>query len=61
MEIPYKWIRDRLSEPSTYRGITWLLTAVGITVNPPLAAAIAAVGMAAVGIIDAIKADEKNR
>ena len=61
MKVPYKWIRARLSEPSTYRGITWLLTAVGITVNPPLAAAIAAVGMAAVGIIDAIKADEKNR
>ena len=61
MDIPYKWIRARLSEPSTYRGITWLLTAIGITVNPPLAAAIAAVGMAAVGIIDAIKADEKNR
>ena len=60
MKIPYDWIKERLSEPSTYRGITWLLTAVGITVNPPLAAAIAAIGMAAVGIIDALKVDSKN-
>ena len=61
MKIPIEWIKARLSEPSTYRGLTWLLTAVGITVNPPLAAAIAAIGMAAVGLIDALKADEKNR
>ena len=61
MKIPYEWVKARLSEPSTYRGIAWLLTAVGITVNPPLAAAIAAIGMAAVGLIDALKADEKNR
>ena len=61
MKVPYKWIRARLSEPSTYRGLTWLLTAAGITVNPPLAAAIAAVGMGVVGLIDAMKVDEKNR
>ena len=60
MKIPIEWIKARLSEPSTYRGLTWLLTAVGITVNPPLAAAIAAIGMAAVGLIDAVKKDEKN-
>ena len=61
MKIPYEWISARLSEPSTYRGLVWLLTAAGITINPPVAAAIAAVGMAAVGIIDAVKKDEKNR
>ena len=60
MQVPYKWLRDRLSEPSTYRGLTWLLTAVGITVSPALAGAIAAAGMAVVGIIDSIKADHKN-
>ena len=61
MKVPYKWIRARLSEPSTYRGLTWLLTAAGITINPPIAAAIAAVGMGVVGVIDALKADSKNQ
>ena len=60
-EALLNWLMDRGNEPSTWRGLTWILTAVGITINPPLAAAIAAVGMAAVGIIDALKADEKNR
>jgi len=61
MKVPIDWIRERLTEPSTYRGLTWLLTAAGITVSPSIAAAIAAIGMAAVGLIDALTVDEKNR
>ena len=41
--------------------LTWLLTAAGITINPPIAAAIAAVGMGVVGVIDALKSDSKNQ
>ena len=59
MKIPVEWLIARGQEASTWRGLTWLLTAAGITINPPLAAAIAAVGMAVVGIIDSIKEDKK--
>ena len=58
MKIPYKWIRERLTEPSTYRGIGWLLASIGLTVSQPV---IAIAAMAIVGIIDVIKKDEKNR
>jgi hypothetical protein len=58
MKVPYDWIRARLTEPSTYRGIGWLLATLGITVSQPIITIIA-VGI--VGIIDIVKKDEKNR
>ena len=59
MKKTHEWLLARGREASTWRGLTWLLTAVGISINPPLAAAIAAGGMAIVGLIDAMKDDSK--
>ena len=58
MKIPVEWIRARLTEPSTYRGIGWLLATLGITVSQPV---IIAVATAIVAIIEIVKKDEKNR
>ena len=40
-----------LSEPGTWRGLVWILTAVGLKIDPDQAEAIAAVGMALAGLI----------
>jgi hypothetical protein len=28
------WLADRLKEPSTWRGVIWLLTSLGIAIDP---------------------------
>jgi hypothetical protein len=46
---------DRLSESSTWRGLTFLLCAAGLKLAPEHAAAIAAAGMAVVGAINVFR------
>lgn len=41
----------RAKEPSTWRGLIWLLTCVGMTVNHEQAEAIVATGMALAGFV----------
>lgn len=45
--------RSLITEPSTWRGLVWLLTATGLAVSPDQQAAIAATGMALAGLIGA--------
>lgn len=54
------YILNRLSEASTWRGITLLLTAVGISLDPEQATAIAGAGIAIVGAINVFKKDAKS-
>ena len=52
-----RWACAQAREPSTWRGLVWVLTAAGITVSPELAAHIAAAGMAIAGLIGALLPD----
>ncbi len=45
------WLLQRLREPSTWRGLIWLLTALGISIRPELWEQITAVGMALAGLL----------
>ena len=45
------YILERLQEPSTWRGITLLLTALGIPLAPELVDAVIAAGLAVTGLI----------
>jgi hypothetical protein len=45
------YILERAKEPSSWRGLFLLLTAIGIPVAPELADAIIAVGLALSGLI----------
>ncbi|MCA3186936.1 MAG: hypothetical protein INH13_25625 [Cupriavidus sp.] len=45
------YLADRGKEPSTWRGLTMLITALGIAIQPELVASIAAVGMAVSGLV----------
>ena len=53
-QIVMNWVIGRLREPSTYRGLVWLLTALGITIEPELWEKITAVGMAVAGLLGVI-------
>ncbi len=48
---------NRLAEASTWRGITFLITALGIGLNPEQVAAITTLGLAVVGTINVFKKD----
>jgi hypothetical protein len=54
------WLSDRLKEPSTYRGATWLLTAFGIALDPDHMAVIIAFGSALAGLIGIICPENKQ-
>jgi hypothetical protein len=46
---------DRLSESSTWRGLTFLLCAAGLKLSPEHATAIVGAGMAIVGAINVFR------
>lgn len=53
-----KWIADRLQEASTWRGLTMLLTAVGISIKPDLMEQIIIAGTGIAGLIGLLAADK---
>lgn len=53
-----KYILDRLSEPSTWRGILSLLTALGVKLRPDLAEAIISGGLSAMGLINILRKEK---
>ena len=54
-----KYIMERLTEPSTWRGIFAFATGVGIAVSPDQIAAYTACGLAVIGVIGTITKDKK--
>jgi hypothetical protein len=55
------WILARLREPSTIRGLVWLLTVAGITLSPEQIEAIAVAGMAVAGLLGVFLPEEPKR
>jgi len=53
------YIKERLKEPSTWRGIILLLTAAGVPIAPAMAEQIIAVGMAAAGLVAVATSDKR--
>lgn len=51
------WFLDRLKEPSSYRGLVWLLTALGVSLSPEAWQYITTIGMAAAGLIGVLTHD----
>ena len=45
-------------EPSTYRGVVWILTACGVALSPDQQTAVIALGMAIAGLIGAFLPDQ---
>lgn len=55
-----QYILERLSEPSTWRGLIMLLTAAGVQIQPHFIEVIVSVGMAAAGVVGVFTADKKT-
>jgi hypothetical protein len=55
--LPY--LLERLKEPSTWRGLTALLTAVGVTLSPEQANALVGAGLALMGVLGVFTQDKK--
>lgn len=53
------YILDRAKEPSTWRGLVFLLTSAGLGIAPELATLIVTVGTGLAGIIGIATADKK--
>ncbi len=51
------YLLERLSEPSTWRGICALVTAAGVAIDPGQVEAIIVAGLAAIGLIGAFTRD----
>ena len=52
------YLLERMREPSTWRGIIMLLTAIGVPVAPAMADAIISVGLAVAGLIGVATSDK---
>lgn len=52
-----EWLLARLREPSSWRGIIWLLTAMGVTLSPEAWEYVVAAGMALAGLLGVFLAD----
>jgi len=57
-EIVMKFLIDRLKERSTWLGLTTLLTALGVALNPELKESIAVAGVSVGGLIAALTQDK---
>lgn len=54
------WILGQLKQPSTWRGVAWLLTAVGVGLSPEQMEAIITAGMMAAGALGVILNDNSK-
>lgn len=46
-----KYLIDRMREPSTWRGLVLLATALGVSISPEMGEAIVSAGLSVAGII----------
>jgi len=49
-----EWLIDRGNEPSTWRGLTLIASALGVVISPEIADRIIALGLAVSGLIGAL-------
>ena len=54
------YMLDRMREPSTWRGLTLLLTALGIPLAPGVSDALIAAGLGVAGLIGALVPDRRG-
>ena len=54
------YMLERMREPSTWRGLTLLLTALGVPLAPGVADAIIALGLGVAGLIGAVMPDKRG-
>ena len=56
--VTKQFLLDRLSEPSTWRGIILILTSAGVNIAPAMADAIIGAGIGICGLVGVLTADK---
>ena len=56
-----RYLLDRFSEPSTWRGVILLLTGFGITLSPETSTHIVAAGVGIAGLVGVLTQDNKSK
>lgn len=59
VQAMFNWIKERVSEPSTYHGLNAFAGAVGMTINPEAFELIVQMLLAVAGIIEIVRKGEK--
>ena len=54
------FILKYLNQPSTWRGLIGILTALGIAIKPDMANAVIAIGLATTGLVNVIRNEKKE-
>lgn len=57
---PITWLGNRIKEPSTWRGITLIGTALGVYISPEMIETLAAVGGGIYSLILLVKKDASH-
>ena len=55
-----KYLLERLKEPSTWRGLFAVLTAVGLKLHPEMQEAILTTGLALIGMINVLRKESND-
>lgn len=58
MTASWSYLLARAAEPSTWRGLVWLLAALGLVLSPEQSAAIVAAGAAVAGVLGVFTHDQ---
>lgn len=59
MSSTFTYLLDRAREPSSWRGLVWLLTALGVSLDPDAAAALMSAGASLAGLIGVLVRDPR--
>lgn len=54
------WLKERLTEKSTYQGIIGLMGAIGMTVNPEMIESIVALAVSLISVIEITRKEKAD-
>ena len=58
LEIMLFWLKERLTEKSTYQGLIGFLGAVGITINPEMVESVVALAVSLISVIEIVRKEK---
>lgn len=60
LELMLLWLKERLTEKSTYQGLIGLLGAIGVTVNPDMIESIIGLAVSLISVIEITRKEKSN-
>lgn len=60
LELMLVWLKERLTEKSTYQGLIGLMGAIGVTVNPEMIESIIGLAVSLISVIEIMRKEKAN-